>query len=73
MKLVATLPNVVFALVPIDLMAASTRSRSTPTYGVFDRGGTVFRDEETLDLRGEILHSILRFSGLATRTNTLLG
>ena len=31
--------------------------------GVFDRGGTVFRDEETLYLHSKILHSILRFSG----------
>jgi hypothetical protein len=37
--------------------------------GVFDRGGTVFRDEETLYLQSEILHSILRFSGWPLSAN----
>src|SRR6185295_8957868 len=32
-------------------------------HGVFDRSRTVFRDEETLYLRCETLHCILRFSG----------
>src|SRR3954452_2787903 len=41
--------------------------------GVFDRGGTVFRDEETLYLQSKILHSILRFSGRLLRVKTLLG
>jgi hypothetical protein len=41
--------------------------------GVFDRGGTVFRDEETLHLRSKTLHCILRFSGWPWRAITLLG
>ena len=32
-------------------------------HGILNRGGAIFRDEETLHLHSEILHSILRFSG----------
>src|SRR4029078_2569372 len=33
--------------------------------GVFNRGRTIFRDEETLHLQSELLHDILRFSNAA--------